>query len=733
MGGEECSRACVPGCNHGEEGFRARHGRQRFQAPPGRVYAWGVASQNPPIAAFSSQGSPLALAGLPPVYLELEAVHAELRRAALLLEHDVEPLIDLAPLARGLERAFAALYDAFDGRADGLAAARATGAEIDRAVAAMAFAPPRAGLAPVRERLGRARTLIGLAEGSLARVPPALRPAAPPLLASIDAPRLHVLDRPSMRPALRVPKAPPGGVRAPAPPPLPDPQTFAELRQAIAELKRQAGEPSPAASAAPAALPEASPAPRVVPEGFAADLPDAIDDGAFLRARTRECFEEVAMVSMQRAPLIGEPWRASLLLERRMLAAIDVIAAIGATAVEHVPRLLADAPVKDATRAFAVAMVLGCIAGRDALAAAEHVLLGSDRDAEFVEAFGAALEIVPHDLAPLALRSLLGEADPAVRAMAVDVLGHRGLASHAELAAAAGDAAPVAARALVHLALLPSPELPALLDAASGAEDRALREAAWTAMALSGHPRGSQVLAAGLDGEGEGTAALLLAIAGDEQDARELCRRTIARPSPGLVRAAGWAGDVGVVGSLIDLLEGDAGEEVALAAAEALERITGAGLRERAPADDEEILVPDPPEPDVGEPRAPKLSRVVGDPRDPPPEPTPEMIERPSTDPARWRAFWMERGAADTLGVRYRRGHPYTPLVSLRELDAGRCTPAERRLLQRELCVRTGAFVRFDPHDLVVVQEEAIRAWHPLASGASSAPGRWLRPARRST
>jgi hypothetical protein len=55
----------------------------------------------------------------------------------------------------------------------------------------------------------------------------------------------------------------------------------------------------------------------------------------------------------------------------------------------------------------------------------------------------------------------------------------------------------------------------------------------------------------------------------------------------------------------------------------------------------------------------------------------------------------------------------------------------ERRYLHRELILRTGAVVRFDPHDLVRVQEEEVRAWQPLAARASSTPGRWIRPLRR--
>src|SRR6185369_4044607 len=173
--------------------------------------------------------------------------------------------------------------------------------------------------------------------------------------------------------------------------------------------------------------------------------------------------------------------------ERRMLASIDLVAAMGEGAIEHVPRLVAEAPVKDPSRAFGIAMVLGCIGGRDALAAAEHALLSSDRDVAFVEELAAALKIVPHDLAAIALRTLLGDPDPAIRAAAIDVLGYRGLATPEELAAAAADAPPVAARALIHLACAPTPELPGLLDAAAAIDDPALREAVWTAMALSGH------------------------------------------------------------------------------------------------------------------------------------------------------------------------------------------------------------------------------------------------------
>jgi hypothetical protein len=182
---------------------------------------------------------------------------------------------------------------------------------------------------------------------------------------------------------------------------------------------------------------------------------------------------------------------------------------------------------------------------------------------------------------------------------------------------------------------------------------------------------------------------------------------------------------------LVALL-GHADEPVVLAAAYALDRVTNAGLYEDAIVDAEDIVAPDVPEPDLGEPKAPSLARVVSDPRDLPAEPSTDTLRRPSTDAQRWRAWWLEKKDSFDAKARYRRGHPYTPLVSWRELDLWPCTPGERRLLHWELVARTGEFVRFDTHDFVPVQEESVAEWEAVARRASGSPGSWNLPGRRS-
>jgi hypothetical protein len=114
-----------------------------------------------------------------------------------------------------------------------------------------------------------------------------------------------------------------------------------------------------------------------------------------------------------------------------------------------------------------------------------------------------------------------------------------------------------------------------------------------------------------------------------------------------------------------------------------------------------------------------------------PQAPAKERGLRSSTDPARWRAYLEGRGHELEAAARVRRGLPYAPSVSLAELDEGAAGPEDRRWLARELVVRTGGFVRFDPHDLVATQEAAIRAFGAVVNGAAVTAGRFFRPARQ--
>ena len=96
-------------------------------------------------------------------------------------------------------------------------------------------------------------------------------------------------------------------------------------------------------------------------------------------------------------------------------------------------------------------------------------------------------------------------------------------------------------------------------------------------------------------------------------------------------------------------------------------------------------------------------------------------------DPAKWRAFWLEHRRSFDPKQRLRRGNPYSPSVSLYELDQLPLSPEDRRRLHRELGARTGKLTRFDPHDFVLVQERSLAAWGALVKASAETPGSWGR------
>jgi len=81
-----------------------------------------------------------------------------------------------------------------------------------------------------------------------------------------------------------------------------------------------------------------------------------------------------------------------------------------------------------------------------------------------------------------------------------------------------------------------------------------------------------------------------------------------------------------------------------------------------------------------------------------------ETLEVPSTNPAMWRAYWAEHGHRHDPKQRLRRGNPYSPSVSLYELEpvAAR-SPRRGAGCTASLPRETGKLTRFDPHDFVLI------------------------------
>ncbi len=657
----------------------------------------------------------------------LERAHDRALFAARAFEDESEPNAHVGPAARTLERGLAALYDAFDGRADRPTAMNAAGARFwDAAVLAA-----RGGLADVVAALREACSELLAAETRLPRV--ALAGFGDRALVAGDAtPRLHVVARASIIPDLKTPDSPPPAADT-APLATPDRNSFEELAAVDETAKRRALASRPKAVAP--ALREARPLPpppAEPPPGFAFPPPPAISEAAVIHRWARECFFEIGMLGLQRLPLPGDDWRACRSLDRRLVTALDAVAALGPVALAHLESIAMDAPSVDPMRVFAMAMVGGSFEGRDVLGCAERVLhrFGA-ADPLIFEPFAAALKLSANAFVPSAMATLFHSGVTGRRAIAIDVLAHRGGLDERQLAELCESTDPrELALGLRALGVARHRDLSRVVERALAHQDREVVAAALDALILASRPEAASAARAAASGVLGDEALIRLAMIATFDDARWLLDRMRAAPSAASIEAVGRAGLVAAVAPLIGLLGDD--EEIALAAGAALERLLGANLVDTIEIDPEALeMVPViDPDPDAAPAPAP-LAETVGDPRDRPPAGSKERLEVPSKDPEKWRAYWAEHGRRLDPKLRTRRGKPYSALALFEELDRAPLGPDDRRRVHLELVARAGRHLPFDPCDFVVTQEAHLKAWETLAKQGSDAPGSWEQSARR--
>ncbi len=517
-------------------------------------------------------------------------------------------------------------------------------------------------------------------------------------------------------------------------PDLPRAKSFAEVDARIAAMQARATERKAAHEKAREAKHAAPPPKKPAPErrpGFVEGAHAAAPRARVVRDRARECLMEVAMLGLQRAPLLGDPWRAATIFESRMLASIDAMVSLGDEGLSVIEEVVICAPAKDPTAAFAATMVGGCLLGRDALAMGErvarHLGLG---DPQVATNFASALKLIPHPDITSALRTWATDPDPAMRAIAVEVLAYRGLVQPGELTRALRDADPgVRAVALVAGGELAHDGLEAFATEALSDASEHVTLAALLGLVLADAGYAADRVADHVTGPLEDKAIVLLALGGETRHAEKIVERLELGATRPRIFAAGFMGSPKAFPALMRALRGQ-DADIAVAAAFALERITGAALPEVVDLPPEKLDVPgDAPEPDVGEP-AP-LGRELSDARDLPSDGSPDRMTLPTISfPDRWKAYFDRERSRFQPHLRYRRGQPFVPSTVFTELDRFPMLPAERRMLHRELIVRTGQHVRFDPHDFVPVQEEALRAWGPIAYRASSVGGSFNRARR---
>jgi hypothetical protein len=672
---------------------------------------------------------------VPNWWLTLERVHGHLEDILGWLTDLLKPPTDLTPIGEKLREAYQHLYALLGQSVEPIDALNALSTCLGELEGQLRAPGDEPHLVACVESCQSALAAAESARPTLSGIIwPGLVPPAP-MKASLDEPRLHRIEREPLLPKTAFAPAPVADVVS-ATQPRPKPTDFKELREAAASMAEDArGKLGPKPDAEPAEQAE-NPAPQRF-DGFIADPLPALTTDEFRRERARDTFEEIAMVGLHRTPLLGDPWRSSITVERRLFENLDALVALGTPGLAELEALTLDAKVKDPARLFALTLVAGSVDGRDTLAVADRYYARERlNDPAFTAAFISALRIVPHPWVVPRCRAMLESPIATLRRVAVEVLGYRQELTQDELHALCLDDSEVMAAALPQFARRDDPRLIDLLERGMSLcnelpEDVALFKGVATAVAIGDHPYGESFFYRHAEGPNALYAAWLLGIIATPRIAQDLLERVRNAPTAPFVTALSWAGCYDAVQMLIYVLGTTQDEPVRLAAAYGLERLTAAGFYEVAELPPQKSEEPEIPEPDLGEPPSKALAGRVSIPQDEPAEASPDLLERPSTDFDRWRRHWEPIAPRFRPEQRIRRGVPYTPMVSLEELDTGRYTPAERRALVVELVIRAGHYVPHEPEDWVSAQARAITQWQTLIADSGRAPGSWDRTTRR--
>lgn len=477
-----------------------------------------------------------------------------------------------------------------------------------------------------------------------------------------------------------------------------------------------------------APLPDEPPAaPSVLPAGFVADPLPALSRSAWSRIRQEELFSEICALMAHRIPQLGESWRGAAFLEERLLKDVDALVAVGPSSLGDLEKLVAGSAAPDPSELLGLTFIGACLAGRDGLGMADRLRRRFEQEPEFVQAWQDGLALAPHPGIKEVLRAYGKDPLPERRSSAIATLARREEANVAELHAACFDDEIVSKAALVPFVLTADPRARYVVDElryrAEQSANPGFKEAFTVAAVLVGAPF-AQGLAEQALRSGQHWAARIFGICSERRDAELLLEWTATEPTAPLVEALGWAGDPECLPLLIGLLNVD-DEATVVSAAAALERITGAGLKQMFAISAEGVITAEPAT------KTPEL-QTPQNARDPFPEPTADRIELPSRDAEAWRAHYLAHQSSLVPHVRTRRGVPYSPHVGLYELDQLPCSPIERKTLHHELIIRSGLAFFFDTEAFVPIQERRIVALQHEMRQRSASPGTWERPLERS-
>jgi hypothetical protein len=302
---------------------------------------------------------------------------------------------------------------------------------------------------------------------------------------------------------------------------------------------------------------------------------------AFREQAVRECLDTISVLRSYREPLDGEGWLVPAASERRLLAQVNAIVALGRDALKQVIALSLDADVPDSGRVFAGLLVLGCTEGREWLGPAREIFVSSTlRNADESAAAVEALSLCPNPEVPTLLSPLLDDERPPVRAASIRVLGFRDALAEARWMTAVRDDSAVVVKAALTVPLRRYDRnvcrrVVELMIAQSDAESivRLALRAGVTIRSDATHDFAAQIARTDPSWAEAGEC---LALFGQLDDVRQVREMLDGSGLQNGLRAAAILGSLEIVPDLLELLDRrDAPPETSGLARQALTTITG--------------------------------------------------------------------------------------------------------------------------------------------------------------
>ncbi|KYF70856.1 HEAT repeat domain-containing protein [Sorangium cellulosum] len=529
-------------------------------------------------------------------------------------------------------------------------------------------------------------------------------PPPRPFRASTGVPQLHAPPRLPLLPDVAVDPAVPI-LASPTPPRvLPRPVSIAELRTladavATGAIAEHYVEPEPESAPVLAAADQ-------VPLAYE----PAVEEVEVLRQLARDCLDDIAIHRALRKPNAIETWLDQEPFEQRLLENLDAFAAIGGPGLPLVSLFHAEAKAPDPERAFAAALALGSIEGNDTVNAA--VMMLKQSPPEELPGWYEGLWLAPSPAIDAAMADLSTSSRPELVTFALDVLHARGNISDEVVAPLLERSEPEIFRRVVRAlatALPRSVAIDRLERICAATDDEDLSLIAIESLLRRGHAPAIQLLRNALDAPASASraqrAASLLCLVGRASDLDRLLGAANAAPTASLMRSLGRFGHRDVLGTLVEALAHQ-DREIVAAAAESLERITAAGLRETI-EEPWEVELP---------PGAAEAGGI----------PIPmRKVERIVRDPRRWAAWLRDKAPHLDGRLKIRGGALFTPLQIVDELESRITPPGAREEAALELTLVTGLHFQFSPHDWVARQRHHLSILRTRVAALKVTPGAW--------